>query len=118
MLAQTGPARSRKRQASAAASANQSVTLPVWIAEITGGHSKHEAVAAPVAHVEDERNRERDDDEDGHDDQPGSLERSTVSGVASSAGSGGYGIRPAPRCQRFRVRLGRAHASRIAFAAP
>ena len=38
MLADDAKRRSRNRQAIAAASANQSVTLPVWIAEITGGH--------------------------------------------------------------------------------
>ncbi len=49
-----------ERHASASASASQSVTLPVWIAEITGRPEQHEPVAAPVAHAEDEENGERD----------------------------------------------------------
>ena len=75
MLAETGTARSRNRHATAAASANQSVTLPVWIAEMTGGHSEQEPVATPVPDAEHGRDRERDEDQYRHDEEPRRLQR-------------------------------------------
>ena len=77
----------------AAASPSKSVTLPVWIAERTGGHRRREAVAAPVAYVENVQHRERDPREHAMTTARQS-ERKRRQRHGDSAGSGGYGYGP------------------------